>query len=38
MTLKAVIVADDLTGALDTGTPFVEAGLSVAVAVDVEAA
>ncbi|MFW8642542.1 four-carbon acid sugar kinase family protein [Rhizobium beringeri] len=38
MTLKAVIVADDLTGALDTGTPFVEAGLSVAVAVDVGAA
>lgn len=38
MTLKAVIVADDLTGALDTGTPFVDAGLSVAVAVDVEAA
>ncbi|MBB3742493.1 uncharacterized protein YgbK (DUF1537 family) [Rhizobium sp. BK591] len=38
MTLKAVIIADDLTGALDTGTPFVEAGLSVSVAVDVEAA
>ncbi|MBY3107360.1 four-carbon acid sugar kinase family protein [Rhizobium laguerreae] len=38
MTLKAAIIADDLTGALDTGTPFVEAGLSVAVAVDVEAA
>ncbi|WP_326894332.1 four-carbon acid sugar kinase family protein (plasmid) [Rhizobium beringeri] len=38
MTLKAVIVADDLTGALDTGTPFVEAGLSVAVAVEVGAA
>ncbi|MBX5049578.1 four-carbon acid sugar kinase family protein [Rhizobium lentis] len=38
MTLKAVIIADDLTGALDTGTPFVAAGLSVAVAVDVEAA
>ncbi|MGO7165261.1 four-carbon acid sugar kinase family protein, partial [Rhizobium johnstonii] len=35
---KAAIIADDLTGALDTGTPFVEAGLSVAVAVDVEAA
>jgi uncharacterized protein YgbK (DUF1537 family) len=38
MTLKAVIIADDLTGALDTGTPFVEAGLSVAVAIDAEAA
>ncbi|TCL72859.1 four-carbon acid sugar kinase family protein [Rhizobium sp. BK251] len=38
MTLKAAIIADDLTGALDTGTPFVEAGLSVAVAVDVNAA
>lgn len=38
MTLKAAIIADDLTGALDTGTPFVMAGLSVAVAVDVEAA
>jgi uncharacterized protein YgbK (DUF1537 family) len=38
MTLKAAIIADDLTGALDTGTPFVAAGLSVAVAVDVEAA
>lgn len=38
MTLKAAIIADDLTGALDTGTPFVVAGLSVAVAVDVEAA
>lgn len=38
MTLKAVIIADDLTGALDTGTPFVAAGLSVAVAVDVAAA
>ncbi|MDC9812389.1 four-carbon acid sugar kinase family protein [Rhizobium binxianense] len=38
MTLQAAIIADDLTGALDTGTPFVAAGLSVAVAVDVEAA
>ncbi|MBB4191847.1 uncharacterized protein YgbK (DUF1537 family) [Rhizobium aethiopicum] len=38
MTLKAAIIADDLTGALDTGTPFVEAGLSVAVAIDIEAA
>ncbi|EJZ22739.1 four-carbon acid sugar kinase family protein (plasmid) [Rhizobium sp. Pop5] len=38
MTLKAAIIADDLTGALDTGTPFVAAGLSVAVAIDVEAA
>lgn len=37
MTLKAAIIADDLTGALDTGTPFVDSGLSVAVAVDVEA-
>ncbi|MBX5159294.1 MULTISPECIES: four-carbon acid sugar kinase family protein [unclassified Rhizobium] len=38
MTLQAAIIADDLTGALDTGTPFVAAGLSVAVAIDVEAA
>lgn len=38
MTLQAAIIADDLTGALDTGTPFVAAGLSVAVAVDVGAA
>ncbi|ANK95030.1 MULTISPECIES: four-carbon acid sugar kinase family protein [Rhizobium] len=38
MILKAAIIADDLTGALDTGTPFIEAGLSVAVAVDIEAA
>ncbi|MBP2449024.1 four-carbon acid sugar kinase family protein [Rhizobium leguminosarum] len=38
MTLQAAIIADDLTGALDTGTPFVEAGLSVAVAIEVEAA
>lgn len=35
MTLKLVIIADDLTGALDTSTPFVEAGLTVAVAVEV---
>lgn len=34
MSLKAAVIADDLTGSLDTGTPFVEAGLSVAVAVD----
>ncbi|NYJ14102.1 uncharacterized protein YgbK (DUF1537 family) [Rhizobium leguminosarum] len=38
MTLKAAIIADDLTGALDTGTPFIAAGLSVAVAIDVAAA
>ncbi|WP_283192937.1 four-carbon acid sugar kinase family protein [Rhizobium sp. AN80A] len=37
MTLKVAIIADDLTGALDTGTPFVDAGLSVVVAIDVEA-
>lgn len=37
MTLLAAIIADDLTGALDTGTPFVDAGLKVAVAIDVEA-
>lgn len=37
MTLKVAIIADDLTGALDTGTPFVDAGLSVAVAIDIEA-
>jgi uncharacterized protein YgbK (DUF1537 family) len=37
MTIRVAIVADDLTGALDTGAPFVEAGLSVAVALDVEA-
>ncbi len=35
MTLKVAIIADDLTGALDTGTPFVEAGLKVAVAIEV---
>ncbi|WP_454849207.1 four-carbon acid sugar kinase family protein [Rhizobium binxianense] len=38
MTPKVAIIADDLTGALDTGTPFVEAGLSVAVAIEVGAA
>ncbi|MBZ9790736.1 four-carbon acid sugar kinase family protein [Rhizobium sp. 3T7] len=37
MTLKVAIIADDLTGALDTGTPFFDAGLSVAVAIDVGA-
>ncbi|MDW5315345.1 four-carbon acid sugar kinase family protein [Rhizobium sp. PL01] len=37
MTLLVAIIADDLTGALDTGTPFVEAGLKVAVAIDVDA-
>lgn len=37
MTLQVAIVADDLTGALDTGTPFVEAGLSVAVAIEADA-
>ncbi|WP_426237420.1 four-carbon acid sugar kinase family protein [Pararhizobium sp. DWP1-1-3] len=37
MTLQVAIIADDLTGALDTGTPFVEAGLTVTVAIDVEA-
>ncbi|OAP36412.1 hypothetical protein AU381_18035 [Sinorhizobium glycinis] len=38
MAIRVAIVADDLTGALDTGTPFVDAGLSVAVALDVDAA
>lgn len=33
MTLKLAIVADDLTGALDTSAPFVAAGLTVAVAI-----
>jgi uncharacterized protein YgbK (DUF1537 family) len=37
MAIRVAIVADDLTGALDTGTPFVDAGLSVAVALDVDA-
>ncbi len=35
MTLKVAIIADDLTGALDTGAPFVEAGLKVVVAIEV---
>ncbi|MDI6837971.1 MAG: four-carbon acid sugar kinase family protein [Rhizobiaceae bacterium] len=34
MTLKVAILADDLTGALDTATPFVECGLSVGVVLD----
>lgn len=38
MTVLVAIIADDLTGALDTGTPFVEVGLRVVVAVDAEAA
>jgi len=33
MTLKVLIVADDLTGALDTASPFVTAGLGVVVAI-----
>ncbi|WP_081162117.1 four-carbon acid sugar kinase family protein [Ensifer aridi] len=37
MTIRVAIVADDLTGALDTSAPLVDAGLSVAVALDVEA-
>ncbi len=37
MAIRVAIVADDLTGALDTGTPFVDAGLRVAVALDVGA-
>ncbi|HEX8044369.1 four-carbon acid sugar kinase family protein [Rhizobium sp.] len=37
MRLKVAIIADDLTGALDTGTPFVEAGLAVTVAIDIGA-
>jgi uncharacterized protein YgbK (DUF1537 family) len=36
MMVKVAIIADDLTGALDTGTPFVEAGLSVAVAIEID--
>ena len=36
MGLEVAIIADDLTGALDTGTPFIGAGLTVSVAVDVE--
>lgn len=34
MTMLLAIIADDLTGALDSSTPFVLAGLSVEVAVD----
>ncbi|MDH4987385.1 four-carbon acid sugar kinase family protein [Aminobacter anthyllidis] len=37
MTLMLAIVADDLTGALDTSAPFVASGLKVAVAMTVEA-
>ncbi len=37
MTLKVAIVADDLTGALDTSAPFVAAGLTAAVAMTPEA-
>lgn len=37
MTLKVAIIADDLTGALDTSTPFIDAGLSVIVAIDTDA-
>ncbi|WP_165644639.1 four-carbon acid sugar kinase family protein, partial [Oharaeibacter diazotrophicus] len=33
MTVRVAIVADDLTGALDTAAPFVSAGLAAAVAV-----
>lgn len=36
MAIQVAIIADDLTGALDTGTPFAAAGLSVVVATDVE--
>jgi len=36
MTLRLAIIADDLTGALDTATPFVAAGLRVAVAISIE--
>lgn len=36
MTLRLAIVADDLTGALDTSTPFIAAGLRVAVAITLE--
>jgi uncharacterized protein YgbK (DUF1537 family) len=36
MTPRVAIIADDLTGALDTSTPFVAAGMSVAVAVTIE--
>ncbi|MFB2552690.1 four-carbon acid sugar kinase family protein [Ensifer soli] len=37
MSLAVAIVADDLTGALDTATPFADAGLSVAVAIGPQA-
>ncbi|WP_018238333.1 four-carbon acid sugar kinase family protein [Ensifer sp. BR816] len=37
MAIRVAIVADDLTGALDTGAPFVDTGLSVTVALDVDA-
>ncbi len=36
MTLRLAIIADDLTGALDTATPFVAAGLRVAVAISID--
>lgn len=36
MKLKLAIIADDLTGALDTSTPFVAAGLRVAVAIGLD--
>jgi uncharacterized protein YgbK (DUF1537 family) len=36
MTLRLAIIADDLTGALDTATPFVAAGLRVAVAITID--
>lgn len=38
MTLMLAIIADDLTGALDTSAPFVASGLTVAVAMTPEAA
>lgn len=36
LTLSVAIIADDLTGALDSSAPFAEAGLSVAVAIDAQ--
>ncbi|WP_105382693.1 four-carbon acid sugar kinase family protein [Neorhizobium alkalisoli] len=36
MGLEVAIIADDLTGALDTSTPFMGAGLTVSVAIDVD--
>ena len=36
MTLRLAIIADDLTGALDTATPFIAAGLRVAVAITLD--